>query len=84
MLCAITHYWFLDTHFAVSFGVEIDDVVSSVVVPAVHEHRMKNVVGWVLGVCLLEELIQGQLLREFKPVEVGRRRGEDFYFVCFT
>lgn len=30
------HYWFLDTHFAVSFWVKIDDVVTAMVVPAVH------------------------------------------------
>lgn len=53
-----SHYWFLDTHFAVSFGVKIDDVVTAMVVPAVHQHCMQDVVGWVLGVRLLKELIQ--------------------------
>lgn len=32
------HDWFLDTHFAVSFGVKIDDVVTAMVVAAVHQH----------------------------------------------
>lgn len=31
-----SHYWFLDTHFAVSFWVKIDDVVTAMVVPTVH------------------------------------------------
>lgn len=53
------HYWFLDTDFAVSFWVKIDDVVTAMVVPAVHKHGVQDVVGWVLGVWLLKELIQG-------------------------
>lgn len=52
------HYWLGDTHFAVSFRIEIDDVVAAVVVPTVHQHRVQDVVGRVLGVRLLEELIQ--------------------------
>lgn len=31
-----SHYWFLDTHFAVPLWVKIDDVVTAMVVPAVH------------------------------------------------
>lgn len=52
------HYWLRDTHFAVSFGVEIDDVVAAVVVSAVHQHGMQDVVGRVLHVRLLQELVQ--------------------------
>lgn len=51
------HYWFLDTHFAVSFWVKIDDVVTAMVVPAVHQHCVQDVVSWVLGVRLLKELV---------------------------
>lgn len=53
-----SHYWFLDTHFAVSFRIKIDDVVTAMVVPAVHKHGVQDVVGRVLGVWLLKELIQ--------------------------
>lgn len=52
-----SHYWFLDTHFAVSFWIKIDDVVTAMVVPAVHQHCVQDVVGRVLGVGLLEELV---------------------------
>lgn len=52
------HYWLRDTHFAVSFGVEIDDVVATVVVSAVHQHGVQDVVGWVLHIRLLQELVQ--------------------------
>lgn len=52
------HYWLRDTHFAVSFGVEIDDVVAAVVVTAVHQHSVQDVVGWVLHIRLLQELVQ--------------------------
>lgn len=63
LLCKVqkknsSHDWFFDTHFAVSFGVKIDDVVTAMVVPTVHQHCVKDVVGWVLGVWLLKELIQ--------------------------
>lgn len=64
-----SHYWFLDTHFAVSFWVKIDDVVTAVVVAAVHQHRVQDVVSWVLGVWLLEKLVKGQLIWKLKPVE---------------
>ena len=65
------HYWLGDTRFAVSFRVEIDDIVAAVVVPAMHQHRVKDVVGRVLGVSLLEKLIQWQLFRELKPAGGG-------------
>lgn len=73
------HYWFLDTHFAVSFRVKIDDVVTAVVVAAVHQHGVQDVVGRVLGVRLLEELVQRQLVGKLEPGEEReeRRRGED-------
>lgn len=67
-----THDGLLDADFSVSFGVEVDNIVSSVVVSAVHQHGMQDVVGWVLRVSLLEELIQGKLLRKLKPGR-GRR-----------
>lgn len=40
------------------------------VVAAVHQHGVQDVVGRVLGVGLLEELVQRQLVRELEPVEV--------------
>ena len=43
-----SHDWLLDADFAVSLGVEIDDVVTPVVVPAVHQHGVQDVVGRVL------------------------------------
>lgn len=52
------HYWFRDTHFAVSFGVEIDDVMATVVVSAVHQNGVQDVVGRVLYIRFLQELIQ--------------------------
>lgn len=52
------HYWFRDTHFAVSFGVEIDDVMAAVVVSAVHQNGVQDVVGRVLYIWFLQELIQ--------------------------
>lgn len=64
-----SHDCFLDTHFAVSFWIKIDDVVTAVVVPAVHQHCVQDVVGWILWVWLLEELIQRQLIWKLKPVE---------------
>lgn len=53
-----SHYWLRDTHFAVSFGVEIDDIVAPMVVSAVYQHSMQDVVGWVLHIRFLQELIQ--------------------------
>jgi len=50
--------------------------VTAVVVPAVHQHGVQDVVGRVLGVRLLEELIEGQLLHVLKPAEEREDDGE--------
>ncbi len=52
------HYWCGDTHFAVSFRIKVDDIVTPVVVPAVHQHGVENVVGRVFSIWLLQKLIQ--------------------------
>lgn len=39
------------------------------VVAAVHQHCVQDIVGRVLRVWLLEEFIQGQLIWELKPAE---------------
>ncbi len=48
------------------------------VVPAVHKHCVQDVVGGVLGVWLLKELVQRQLIWKLKPIEerAGGRSGE--------
>lgn len=53
-----SHYWCGDTHFAVSFRIKVDDVVTPVVVSAVHQHGVENVVGRVFNIWLLQKLIQ--------------------------
>ncbi len=53
-----SHYWCGDTHFAVSFRIKVDDIVTPVVVSAVHQHGVENVVGRVFNICLLQKLIQ--------------------------
>ena len=49
--------------------------MAPVVVPAVDQDRVEDVVGRVLGVSLLEELVQRQLFWELKPGEQRESRG---------
>ena len=54
-------------YLAVALGVDVDDVVSAVVVAAVHQDGVQDVRRRVLLVGVLQVLIQTQALRELKP-----------------
>ena len=53
-------------YLAIPFGVDVDDIVTTMVVAAVHQDGVKDVVSQRL-LLLLQEVIQAQPLRELKP-----------------
>ena len=59
----------LCTNLAVAPGVDVDHVVSAVVVAAVHEDGVQDVGRRVLLVGILQVLVQVQPLRELEPVK---------------
>ena len=59
----------LCTNLAVAPGVDVDHVVSAVVVAAVHEDGVQDVGRRVLLVGVLQVLVQVQPFRELEPVK---------------
>ena len=62
----------LCTNLAVAPGVDVDHVVSAMVVAAVHEDGVQDVGRRILLVGVLQVLVQVQPLRELKPVKERR------------
>ena len=60
--------WNVDTHIAISLGVEVSDVVTSKVVSAVYEDCVERVIGrGFLG--LLEKTVQIEVFGELIPAD---------------
>lgn len=57
------------TNLSISFGIDVDDVVSSVVVPAVDKDSVQLVVGRIAWIRALQVTVQFQSLRKFKPIK---------------
>ena len=65
-LCLVSN---VETHIAISLGVEVCDVVTSKVVPAVYEDCVEGVIGrGFLG--LLEKTVQIEVFGELIPTDI--------------